>query len=115
MHHTTLRELLAQPPCNTTSARPDATVTAPADTGQFAVQGRLPCSRSCTTASSTCALVEQVLDRPSLYAPEALTPFVLTVGPLGNRWPQDRTLRERVIDALHTALAVPERTTADYA
>jgi hypothetical protein len=60
------------------------------------------------------ALIEHVLGRPGLYAPEALAPFVPAVGTLGSRWPQDRPLRECVIDALHTALAVPERTAADH-
>jgi hypothetical protein len=60
------------------------------------------------------ALIEHVLGRPGLYVPEALAPFVLAVGPLGRSWPQDQSLRERVIDALHAALTEPERTTADH-
>jgi hypothetical protein len=60
------------------------------------------------------ALIDHVLGRPSLYAPEALAPFVLTVGPLSSRWPQDHCLREGVIDTLRIALTKPERAATDH-
>lgn len=60
------------------------------------------------------ALIDEVLARPVLYPPEQLVPFVQSVGPIGEHWPQRAPLRGLVVAALQAALAEPERDASDH-
>lgn len=60
------------------------------------------------------ALIDHVLALPVLYPLTRLVALVQTVGALGQGWPAAHPLRERVAEALRTALAAPERAPSDY-